>query len=141
MILHSNASTIPMLPTIAASTGKKSLRYLVKIYSEKPLPPGVGLTNTIFDITNCRAKSKKWSETAKKARINALTTKYLEVHEKKVAPNAFNQKPIFCFLSSVELVMISVPVTWAAYLNLRKNGSLKIIISNHLRPRGLTKRP
>jgi len=33
-----------------------SPKYLVNTYSEKPLPPGVGLTSMMIHMTSCLAK-------------------------------------------------------------------------------------
>ena len=58
------------------------------------------------------------------ARI-ALTTQYLDVHERNVAVIALNQKENGCFLSSCELSTISSPAFTADFSNRLRNGSLK----------------
>lgn len=52
---------------------------LLKTYSAKPLPPGVGLTNIIIHMTNCFPKTMKCSNKPKwvkprKEMIKVLTT-------------------------------------------------------------------
>ena len=55
----------------------------------------------------------------------AFTTQYLEVHDRKVAVNAFIQNKKGFILSSLELSTISSPAFTAALCHLFKKGSLK----------------
>src|SRR3989339_69309 len=119
-----------------SAKGRKSPRYSAKTYSERPLPPGVGLTSIMIHMTNCRPKSRKWSSIIKKAKKRAFTTQYRAVHESAVAPKVFNQNFTGCFFNSLELSIISSPALFAPERHLRIKGKRNTCNNNHLNPLG-----
>ena len=136
-----NSAINAIEPTLVTVIGNISDRKFVKIYSAKPLPPGVGETIIGTHIVTCRAKTNKWSEIEKNAIKITPPTINLEHQESDVAKNAFNQKTFGKLRNSLDDITMSSAAFAAPTFQRRSTFHEKTFIKTHFNPLGLKNNP